>query len=348
MTGEMAGRWIVSTTKKHLAVSDTRGLTERRVGRGLRRFTTVAALSLGVAMPGTAALGANASSLQVVRVTSSAADLYGVAAVVVVPPMLAQIAIPSSAWSASAYGNPLPVTTERLADRQLHVMLVLGPNHTDLTAERGAAAEFLHDLPGATHVGVVEGDTVVGERRDSALEAIGALKTDGPVSSALAAAIRVPTHRGRRAVVVFASCSGLNQAVSSVRPNRPNRELDVVGLGPGCSALGSPLAARDGVVADGHGSGDAISAAADQVANRLLGEYNVKLRAPGLAGIVLHVDEQGMRASSQPLASPAVSGNAVGRGLSGQAVIRAVGILVTLVLVFAVVVVVRCGRQPTG
>jgi hypothetical protein len=278
-----------------------------------------------------------------VTVVSTTPTVEGVQAVVAVPPALSGMRIPTTAWSATAYGMSFPMTTSRLAGPRLQVTLVLDQASAVLGAEQGAAAELLHQLPSATAIGVASGATVVGGTRGSALAALGSLPAGEPLATGLAAAVRAPKLGQRHVIVVFARCSAVQPHAGGLPAGVGTDELDIVGLGADCPALGQLAAARNGTVVRGVGAGDSLTAAADRVADRLLGEYDIAIQGSAGASVTVTVHAAGQRLSADLSAVPTQATQA-GSGpadlLRGDALVIVVAIGLALALMRI--------RQPMG
>jgi hypothetical protein len=278
-----------------------------------------------------------------VTVLSTTPTGEGVQAVVAVPAALAGMRIPTTAWSATAYGMSFPMTTVRLAGPRLQVTVVLDQASAVLGAEQGAAAEFLHQLPSATAIGVASGRSVVGATRDSSLAAVGSLSAGEPLAAGLAAAVRSPKVGQRHVIVVFARCSSVPPNLGGLPAGISTDELDIVGLGPGCPALGRLIADRNGTMVRGIGAGDALTAAADRIADRLLGEYEISIQGSAGANVTVTVHAAGQRLSADLSVVPRLGT----RGGNGSADLMRGDALVIVIAIGLALALMRI-RQPMG
>jgi hypothetical protein len=288
-----------------------------------------ASFAVSAALPAAAATD---GGLKVVNQTSIPA---GVHAVVMVPPSLTGIRLSNSDWRASAYGPSLPLSTSRIAGPRLQVVLVLDRSPGTLAAEQIAAVEFLHRLPALTPVTVAGGKGLLGSTRDAALNAVSDPRASGKVETALSRANLVPRTGARRAIVVFARCSALPNDLGGMAPHA-FQELDIVGLGSSCSWLNSLVADWGGVLVKGTRSPDGLTAAADHVADRLLGEYDVSVQGSSDTDVTLTVHAAGQRLSTDigfgyPMSS-STQGTRAPRGSQLDMALATVAVLAIAVL----------------
>jgi hypothetical protein len=309
------------------------------------RLAAAGVLGLLLAATASPVAGAPGGGLVVIHETATSSGLN---AVVAVPLALSGITVPTTSWSAAVSGRSVPLTTSHLAGPRLQVVLVLEQSRLVLSAEQGAAAEFLHQFPASSPDSVADGRAIVGTTRDTALAAIGRLRVAGGLPGALSAAIRAPSAGIRRAIVVFARCSSVAKAIGGLPPSGPSQELDLVGSGSGCPLLAAQIEARDGLVAIGHGSGDGLTAAADQIVHRLLGEYDINVSSSTAPDLTLTVRAEGMRLSSR-LVRPGLTGvnRATARNSNSLAVTMK-GIAIALVLMVGAALVLSGRRHVTG
>ncbi|HEU0102606.1 MAG TPA: hypothetical protein VFR07_09830 [Mycobacteriales bacterium] len=190
-----------------------------------------------------------------------------------VPATLSGAALPEGSFTASQDGRPVPVTATRVADGPVELVLVLDVSGATLGAEQAAAVDLLRAVPSQTPTTVLPGGDRTTAR--SALERVSGL-TAAPGGRLLDGLPEEPLVR--RNVVVLAGCAAVNAEQRSVPGVRT--QVSVLSLGPGCEVSAPRLAGlTPGVVRSGLSAGGLVGAA-DEVAQNLLGQYEVRTGGP--------------------------------------------------------------------
>lgn len=346
-----------------------RGALARRLFLLMAVFSVV--LPIALATPATRAGAGQSPTL---RVVSSNVSASRATVVISVPPNLANLVLPASAFGVRQDGRPLPVSVQRVVDSGLDVYVVLDTTPTNLALidEQSAAADLLRQLPVQVRTAAVtSANTITAPELGNvaALQAVAAAK-QGPalaVGKTLdrIAAAAVPGGR-RQLIVLMTSCPADSSTdVSHLRAALSNgsSQLDIVGTGAACnSPLLSLARSRGGLVRLGVAF-DQLDAAADAIGYDILGQYRLSVPAPAKATPVMAtVDFAGVAAGSQlvlPAAAPAAfgkpgssprAGTSSGKAGSSRlpAVLAILAGLILLVYIAAAVLWTRVRRRRTG
>lgn len=262
--------------------------------RGARALAGGAALVLTGALPAGSAGAQEGDYPRVVRVDASRSPQVEVEAVV--PPLLARQTLPASAFLITENGQPLrviSVTRQRPADLRVILILDTAVPPDVLTAEQGAAREFVFQLPPQAEVGVVAADpepavaAPLDTDRGAATRALVNLKpqpatsNNGVTSSLGLALTQLPAGPGVNVVVaidsqpVAAIPAAVSQAAKITRATIYPITLQEAPLG----YLGGLPAAGGGRVLPIDDDPQALLSAYDVVNSELQGRYRVRFAA---------------------------------------------------------------------
>jgi RimJ/RimL family protein N-acetyltransferase len=264
------------------------------------------------------AAAAAPSTLRVVGTHASAGQS---SVIVVVPPELANMALPAKAFRVRRGGRPLPVTVQRSSAAGLDVYVVLDPTTAVpiLTAQQSAAADLLQRLPATVRTAVVTSQDAVPVPQRGNAAALGALAGLRP-HSAMAVdrtlnRIAAARSDGRRHLVVLVtSCP--QDSGADLGPLRADlvggaSQLDIITLVSPCRSRLLPLARRHGGLARLALAPGQVAAAVDAIAYDILGQYRLSVPAPPAATRVeVTTDFAGVHALTEVLLPSAASARA--------------------------------------
>lgn len=286
-----------------------------RVRAGAFAVAAVLGLAVAGALPAAPGVAAGEDYPRILRVDTSQPGQ--VALDVVVPPLLAGLALPTDAFRLVENRRPLSATSAtRQSPADLRVLLVLdtGVDAATLAAEQGAARDFVFQLPPEAEVAVVAHDPqpeVVArpstDRADTIRAIVGlrpsaagsADDTAGAIGLALS---QLPTQQGAGVVVVVDSrpvATAVPATVTSTVDARRVTVFAVVLADPAPGYLGGLVTLSGGRVLRVPGT-DRMLASYDVVVNELLGRYRVVFPAPraGTSTAELVVSARGITAAT--------------------------------------------------
>lgn len=275
----------------------------------------VLGLVVGGALPAARAVAAGESYPRILRVDTSRPGQ--VALDVVVPPLLAGLALPTDAFRLVENRRPLSATSAtRLSPADLRVLLVLdtGVDAATLAAEQGAARDFVFQLPPEAEVAVVAPDPqpdVVSrpstDRADTIRAIVGLRPTGAGTADDTAGAIelalsQLPTQQGAGVVVAVDSrpvATAVPAAVTAAVNARRVTVYAVVLADPAPGYLGGLVTRSGGRVLQVPGT-DRMLSSYDVVVHELLGRYRVVFPAPpaGTSTAELVVSTTGITAAT--------------------------------------------------
>lgn len=334
------------------------------VRRALALAVGVTALLLPTMLP-TAAISAGATPQ--LRLVGTATSASQASAVVVVPPELANLPVPASAFSLRQGDRQLPVSVQRLSAAGLDVYVVLdtAAANTALLAQQSAAADLLRQLPASARTAVVTSEQAVPAPEPgngAALRALAAVKPGSAVvDRALNRVAEARVDGRRQLIVLLTSCpaaSNTDLGALQTALGSGTSQLNIIDAGRSCrSRLLSLAQARGGLTLVGIAANQ-LAEAVDTIVYDALGQYRLSVPTPtSAAPVVVRVDFAGVHASTQvrlPAATGTDNSAAQGRaGGSGEAQLRSLltalaGLLLLAVAAAAMWRTVTTGRAPRG
>ena len=226
-----------------------------------------------------------------------------------VPTALGDLDLPSTDFTATQGGHPVPVQATRVLAGPVELVLVLdasdGPT---LAVEQAAAADLLRALPPATAVTVLPGATRA--TAGTAFPALAAVRVSGGgLLDGLPAAATV-----RRLAVVLTGCSALDAETRVL----PASQVSVLAIGDDCSPSATRLAGpAAGVLRTGLDTGGLL-AGVDEVSRGALGQYEVRSTGPVAGGPVEVTLRNGTVVATGTAPLPAAPSSPTGDGSTGD------------------------------
>lgn len=249
---------------------------QRRALAGALAGAGAILLALAGALP---AVAVTSTTLRIIDVDRS--GLPRLRVVAVAPPMLSALNLPAGAFAARQRSTDLPVSSTRVLDGHLQLLIVMdrAVPADELGAEQAAAVELIRTIPtGVPITFAADGIVPAGATRTDILSTIARLSPAAgtSVANTTADALVAEPTATRRAVVLFTGCArapdtfGDGQVRASLALD--DQQLDIVRVGSSCTGHADSLAALATTVTQLAPDGDA-GAPAEAIARELEGEY---------------------------------------------------------------------------
>lgn len=310
---------------------------------GVAASAVIAATIIAATATGTASSAAadGGGPLRLISVDRSGAPR--IRAVAVTPPMLSELALPASAFTAAQPSGPVALSATRAINGHLQVVLAIDLDvpAAAFTAEQTAIVELVHTLPATLPISLASdpaaGPATGGEvARASLLASVGALKPSTSAQSVVeltANTVLAPPATGRRVVVMFSGCGALGDStgVDQLRTGLGlySQQLDLVRTAPRCRAGSALDGAATTVLSLATGNAGSM---AESISREITGEYLLSLSVPAgsTAPVTLTVRQAEVTATQTLRLSGASTPAATTHGLPTRWLV--VGVVAGLVL----------------
>ncbi|MGI8697388.1 MAG: hypothetical protein ACR2JQ_12225 [Mycobacteriales bacterium] len=318
---------------------------------GVAASAVIAASIIAATATGTASSAAadGGGPLRLISVDRSGAPR--IRAVAVTPPMLSELALPASAFTAAQPSGPVALSATRAINGHLQVVLAIDLDvpAAAFTAEQTAIVELVHTLPATLPISLASdpaaGPATGGEvARASLLASVGALKPSTSAQSVVeltANTVLAPPATGRRVVVMFSGCGALGDStgVDQLRTGLGlySQQLDLVRTAPRCRAGSALDGAATTVLSLATGNAGSLAtgnagSTAESISREITGEYLLSLSVPAgsTAPVTLTVRQAEVTATQTLRLSGASTPAATTHGLPTRWLV--VGVVAGLVL----------------
>lgn len=261
------------------------GMSLVRMARALSFCLSAVTLTVAPLM-----VPASAGASRLLRVLSTEVATSQASVVVAVPPELANLVLPASAFAIRAGGRLLPVAVQRVSAAGLDVHVVLDTNaaNTALVAQQSAAADLLRRLPATVRTSVV---TSAGAAPVPELGNVAALRAVAVAKHGPAMAVDKTLNRiaaaavdGRRHIIVLMTSCPEDSKTDLNRLRRAldsgSSQLDIIRFGKACNSRLLSLAHDGGGLTLVPLGFNQLAEAADTIAYDILCQYRLSVPVP--------------------------------------------------------------------